>query len=90
MPGPPFEGIFSPAATSISVGCQIGQLGAKKVAARLSPPDPISAKSSGRENVALRHVGHTAARLAEASSRIAARGQPPLLDACDAVGRQRT
>src|SRR5256885_196986 len=43
MPGPPFDGILSPAATSMTYTVRSASSG-ENVAARLSPPDSISTR----------------------------------------------
>ena len=73
MPGPPFVGILSPADAD-HIDSEIGKLWLK-VAARLSPPNSIKTRSSPGKR---RRISATAARLSEASSRMAVCGQPPV------------
>ena len=75
MPGPPLRGIFSPAGDVDDVDRQVGELRAEgrgQVVAARFDQDEVERRGS----VAL--MSATAARLIEASSRIAVCGQPPV------------
>ena len=74
IPGPPFLGILSPAATSIMY-IHTSTNSGLKLAARLSPPLSTNTKS---KVVNLCSSSSTAIRLIEQSSLIAVCGQPPV------------
>ncbi|SSS43418.1 Uncharacterised protein [Acinetobacter baumannii] len=74
IPGPPLRGIFSPPATSMTYKVKSESSGLN-VAAKLSPPLSII-MSSKPSNFS--HRSSIAAKLIEASSRIAVCGQPPV------------
>ena len=83
IPGPPFRGILSPPATSITYNVKSAN-SFENAAAKLSPPDShnINGGKLGLEllpsnNTSFVKSSH-AVKFADTSSRIAACGQPPV------------